>query len=99
MNISVFVYFNNRKQLLIPWRAIPVEISSEEYSMTKMHCVRAELVALEGSARMSPVPIFGSGFTLKIDAPIIAVGQRIDYLIMDDLPDLDWTRRNTCALD
>ncbi len=74
---------------------IPVEISGEEYSMTKMHCVRAELVAREGSTRMSPVPIFGSDFSLEIDAIITAVGQRIDHLIMDDLPDLDWTRRNT----
>jgi NADPH-dependent glutamate synthase beta subunit-like oxidoreductase len=74
---------------------IPVEISGEEYSMTKMHCVRAELVAREGSTRMSPVPIFGSDFSVEIDAIIIAVGQRIDHIIMDDLPNLDWTRRNT----
>ncbi|MDM8543706.1 FAD-dependent oxidoreductase [Desulfococcaceae bacterium HSG9] len=74
---------------------IPVEIVGEEYSMTKMHCVRAELVAREGSTRMSPVPIFGSDFYIEIDAIIVAVGQRIDHTIMSDLPDLDWTRRNT----
>ena len=74
---------------------IPVEIVGEEHSMTQMRCVRAELVAREGSTRMSPVPIFGSDFMVEIDAIIVAVGQRIDITIMSDLPELDWTRRNT----
>ncbi len=74
---------------------IPVEIMGVDYSMTKLHCVRAELVAKEGSSRMSPVPIFGSDFFMEIDAIIVAVGQRIDQKIMSDLPDLEWTRRNT----
>lgn len=74
---------------------IPVEIMGVDYSMTKLHCVCAELVAKEGSSRMSPVPIFGSDFFMEIDAIIVAVGQRIDQKIMSDLPDLEWTRRNT----
>ena len=47
---------------------IPVEIIGEEYSMTKLHFVRAELVAREGSTRKSPVPVFGSDFYVDIDA-------------------------------
>ncbi len=74
---------------------IPVEIIGEEFSMTKLHFVRAELVAREGSTRKSPVPVFGSDFYVDVDAVIVAVGQRIDHMIMSDLPDLDWTRRNT----
>ncbi len=74
---------------------IPKEIMGEDHTMTKMHCVRAELVAKEGSSRMSPVPIFGSDFFMEVDAVIVAVGQRIDRQSMTDLPDLEWTRRNT----
>jgi NADPH-dependent glutamate synthase beta subunit-like oxidoreductase/ferredoxin len=74
---------------------IPVEIVGEGHSLSKMHCIRAKLVAQEGSTRKYPVPIFGSDFYLDIDAIIVAVGQRIDHMIMSDLDDLAWTRRNT----
>ena len=48
----------------------------------------AELVAKEGSSRLSPVPVFGSDFFMEVDAVIVAVGQRIDRKSMADLPQL-----------
>jgi len=74
---------------------IPVEIEGQDGRLTGMKCLRAELVAKEGSKRKSPVPILGSDYVIEADAVISAIGQKVDNVCMSSLPDLDWTRRGT----
>ena len=74
---------------------VPVEIVGENGKTTGLRCLRAELVAREGSKRMSPVPIEGSEFVIETDAVIGAIGQRVDKETMLELTELAWTRRNT----
>jgi NADPH-dependent glutamate synthase beta subunit-like oxidoreductase/ferredoxin len=74
---------------------VPVEIVGENGKTTGLRCLRAELVAREGSKRMSPVPIEGSEFVIETNAVIGAIGQQVDKETMLELTELAWTRRNT----
>jgi len=74
---------------------IPTKIIGQDYSIKAMRFVKARLVDVPGSRRKRPKPIEGSEFTMAVDAVISAVGQRIDPIIMNDLPQLEWTRWNT----
>ncbi|MEJ2156129.1 MAG: FAD-dependent oxidoreductase [Desulfobacteraceae bacterium] len=78
---------------------IPIEIVGDQYSVTGVRFIKAKLVEMEGSRRKRPVPIEGSEFLMPADAVIGAVGQRIDQVIMDDLPDLQWSRWDTVETD
>ena len=75
---------------------VPVEVKGKDGHVTGLQCLRAELVKLEGSDRMSPRPVDGSDFVMDVDAVIVAIGQRVDVNCMSDgLCDLKWTRRTT----
>jgi NADPH-dependent glutamate synthase beta subunit-like oxidoreductase len=78
---------------------IPLEITGEDYRVTGVQFIKAKLVSVEGSRRKRPVPIEGSEFFMPADAVIAAVGQRIDHVIMNDLPDLQWSRWDTIEAD
>ncbi|MGD9007593.1 MAG: FAD-dependent oxidoreductase, partial [Desulfobacteraceae bacterium] len=78
---------------------IPLEITGEDYRVTGVRFIKAKLVSVEGSRRKRPVPIEGSEFFMPADAVIGAVGQRIDHVIMNDLPDLQWSRWDTIEAD
>jgi len=79
--------------------AIPVEITGEDGRVQALKCLRAELVEIEGSTRMSPVPVMGSEYFMDIDAIIPAIGQQIDHQCLVELSDLKWTRRNTIGVN
>ncbi len=75
---------------------VPVEVVGENGRLTGLKCLRAELVKVEGSDRMSPRPVEGSDFIMEADAVIAAIGQRVDIDCMaDGLCELEWTRRST----
>lgn len=74
---------------------IPLEIIGNSNKTKGLKCLRAELVAREGSSRKSPVPIEGSEFIMDTDAVITAIGQQVDHKCMEQLPDIKWTRRST----
>jgi ferredoxin len=78
---------------------IPLEVTGEDYRVTGVRFIKAKLVSVEGSRRKRPVPIEGSEFFMPADAVIGAVGQRIDHVIMNDLPDLQWSRWDTIEAD
>jgi NADPH-dependent glutamate synthase beta subunit-like oxidoreductase len=78
---------------------IPLEITGEDYRVTGVRFIKAKLVSVEGSRRKRPVPIEGSEFFMPADVVIGAVGQRIDHVIMNDLPDLQWSRWDTIEAD
>ncbi len=74
---------------------VPIEIIGRDGRLSGMKCLRAELVAREGSSRKFPEPIEGSEFIMDADAVISAIGQKVERTCMDSLSDLDWTRRGT----
>lgn len=83
----------------ISFLTIPIEITGNDYRVTGVRFIRAKLVAMAGSRRKRPVPIEGSEFFTPADAVIGAVGQRTDQLVMNDLPDLEWSRWGTVETD
>lgn len=74
---------------------IPVEIVGENGKLSGLKCLRADLVAKEGSDRKIPVPMLGSDFLMDVDAVICAIGQRVDHECMEGVTDLKWSRRTT----
>jgi putative selenate reductase YgfK subunit len=78
---------------------IPVEITGEKGKLSGLKCLRADLVAKEGSNRKIPVPMLGSDFLMDVDAVISAIGQRVDHECMESVSDLKWSRRTTIDVD
>lgn len=74
---------------------VPMGISGEEGRVRALHCLKAKLVTLPGSNRQSPKPIEGSDYYIPADAIISAIGQRIEQNWFNDMPELEWTHRDT----
>ena len=74
---------------------VPIEVEGKNGRPTGLRCLQAKLVAREGSSRMSPVPVEGSDYVMAADVIIGAIGQRVDQACLEDLPDMNWTRRST----
>jgi len=74
---------------------IPEAIVGQDGQLGGLRCLRAELVAQEGSDRMRPVPVKGSEFVIDADAIIPAIGQQVETDCLTLLEDLKWTRRST----
>jgi len=79
----------------ISFLTVPIEVVGDNGQVTAMKCLRAEMVAREGSDRKSPVPVLGSDFLMEVDAVIPAIGQAVDADCMAEFSDLKWTRRST----
>ena len=79
----------------ISFLTIPVEVVGKDGHVTGLRCIRAEMIAQEGSNRRRPVPIEGSEFVMDADAVISAIGQKVDHDCLSSISDLKWTRRNT----
>ena len=78
---------------------IPIEIVGENSRLKGIKCLRADLVAKEGSDRKIPVPMLGSDFIMEVDAIICAIGQRVEHECLDSIADLKWSRRTTITVD
>ncbi len=78
---------------------IPIEIVGENDNLKGLKCLRADLVAKEGSDRKIPVPMLGSDFIMEADAVISAIGQRVDHMELKSISDLKWSRRTTVNVD
>ena len=74
---------------------VPIEVEGKNGRPTGLRCLQAKLVAREGSSRRSPVPVEGSDYVMAADVIIGAIGQRVDQECLEDLPDMNWTRRST----
>ncbi|WP_373501179.1 FAD-dependent oxidoreductase [Desulfococcus sp.] len=81
--------------ILFSFLTVPIAVEGRAGKPTGLRCLRAKLVARDGSTRMSPVPVEGSDFVMPADVVIGAIGQRVDQACMKDLPDMKWTRRST----
>ncbi len=67
-----------REGIRMLFLASPVRITGKNGKATGLECVRMELGPLDRSGRPWPVPIEGSGFRVKADRIISAIGQRVD---------------------
>ncbi|HHP7235215.1 MAG TPA: FAD-dependent oxidoreductase [Desulfobacterales bacterium] len=76
---------------------IPIEVvhRKDGSGIEGLRCLQAKLVAVEGRDRMVPKPIEGSEYLIEADVVISAIGQKVDTLCMQDLDQLEWTRRST----
>jgi NADPH-dependent glutamate synthase beta subunit-like oxidoreductase len=74
---------------------IPAEILGNHGKVTALRCIRAEMIAQEGSNRKYPVPVEGSDYLIQADVVISAIGQQVDQECLSSLSGLKWTRRNT----
>lgn len=79
----------------ISFLTIPAEILGENGRVIALRCIRAEMIAQEGSNRKYPVPVEGSDYLIETDVVISAIGQQVDQACLSSLPTLKWTRRNT----
>ena len=76
---------------------IPAEVVGKSGKVSGLRCVRARLVKVEGSRRMSPKPIEDSEFVMDADVVVSAIGQRVDSDCMRSVGLLKWSRRNTVS--
>lgn len=81
--------------IYISYLTIPTEIIGENGKLKGISCIKAEMVAQEGSSRKYPVPIEGSDFLIEADTVISAIGQQVDHGVLSIIPDLKLTRKNT----
>lgn len=81
--------------VIFSFLTVPIEVEGKNDKPTGLRCLRAKLVAREGSSRMSPVPVEGSDFVMSADVVIGAIGQRVEQSCLADLTDMHWTRRST----
>ena len=78
---------------------IPKCLLGEGDCLTRLRCIKAELVSKPGTDRKSPKPIEGSEYDMPVDAVICAIGQKVDHRWLDDLQNLSWTRRDTIRVN
>ena len=73
----------------------PIRVVAEGGKVTGLECLKTELGPPDASGRRRPVPIEGSEFVISCDTIIPAIGQKADTSWADQVPDMNWSRRNT----
>lgn len=79
--------------------AIPTEVEGRDGAVTGLRCLRARLVAIDGSDRLYPKPDEGSDFVFPADAVIAAIGQKVETECLKTVEGLHWSRRQTIGVD
>jgi heterodisulfide reductase subunit A2 len=77
----------------------PLQIMHTNGHVSGLECIRTELGPPDASGRRRPIPLDGSAFTIVCDAVIPAIGQAGDIAWATDLPELEFTARNTVKID
>jgi heterodisulfide reductase subunit A-like polyferredoxin len=77
----------------------PVEVLSENGSISALRCVRMKLGEPDASGRRRPIPIEGSEFDLPCDAMVAAIAQAPEISFLDPDHGLDITRWGTFAVN
>ncbi|MEM2542638.1 MAG: NADPH-dependent glutamate synthase [Candidatus Korarchaeum sp.] len=78
----------------------PVAFKCDENGWVKaVTLIRNELGEPDETGRMRPVPIPGSEFDLEVDAVVIAIGQRPNRILYQEVPELEVTRQGTIVVD
>jgi ferredoxin len=79
--------------------SVPKAINGEGGCLHGITCLRAELVESESGGRKRPVPIEGSEHTYEVDAIIPAIGQEVNDSGLEELEELNWSRRKTIQVN
>jgi NADH-quinone oxidoreductase subunit F len=77
----------------------PTRITSENWQVTGLQCIRMRLGEPDQSGRRRPIPITGSEFFVEADAVIAAVGQAPDLSFLPADSALERTRWETLVVD
>ncbi len=77
----------------------PVEVLSENGSISAVRCIRMELGEPDVSGRRRPIPIPGSEFVIPADTLIAAVAQAPEISFLDESHGLAITRQGTFEVD
>ena len=78
----------------------PVKIIGDEKgNVTGIECVKMELGEPDASGRRRPVPIEGSNFVEEVDYVIMAIGTKLNKLVLDTTKDLKANDRGGIGTD
>ncbi|MGN0709802.1 MAG: NADPH-dependent glutamate synthase [Anaerovoracaceae bacterium] len=78
----------------------PVEILGDDKGhVTGVKCIKMQLGEPDASGRRRPEPIEGSEFVIDCDYVIIAIGTRLNKLIIDNTKGIEPTERGGIAVD
>lgn len=78
----------------------PVQIVGDETGhVTGIECVKMELGEPDASGRRRPVAIEGSNFVLDVDCVIMAIGTKLNRLILQTTEDLEANKKGGIATD
>ncbi len=83
----------------INFLANPTRITSDNWKITGLQCIKMKLGEPDDSGRRRPVPIPGSEFTAEADTVIAAVGQAPDLSFLPADSELERTRWETLVVD
>ncbi|MCX7020399.1 MAG: NADPH-dependent glutamate synthase [Candidatus Sumerlaeota bacterium] len=65
----------------------------------EMECIRMELSEPDASGRRRPVPIEGSNVVIPVDTVVVAIGAKINNLLVHTTPGLQTDRRGNLIVD
>lgn len=74
-------------------------ISDENYRVTGIECVKMRLGEPDASGRRRPEPVAGSGFTVDVDAVIMALGTSPNPLLTNTARDIEVNSRGCIIVD
>ncbi len=74
-------------------------IGDDEGHVTGLECVEMQLGEPDASGRRKPVPKEGSNFVLDVDCVIMAIGTKLNKLILETTEDLDANQRGGIGTD
>jgi glutamate synthase (NADPH/NADH) small chain len=84
----------------ITYLAAPIEFLGDEHNHVQaMRCQRMELGEPDASGRPRPVPIEGSEFEMPVDTVVLALGYRVERLILETTSDLEANKNGTLIID
>ena len=74
-------------------------IGDEEGHVTGIECVKMQLGAPDTSGRRRPVEIKDSNYVLEVDSVIMAIGTKLNKLILDTTEDLEANAKGGIGTD
>jgi glutamate synthase (NADPH/NADH) small chain len=78
----------------------PIEFLGDDHGHLRMaRCQRMELGEPDESGRRRPVPIPGSEFEIPVDTVVLALGYRVERLILETTDGLEANRNGTLVID
>jgi NADH-quinone oxidoreductase subunit F len=85
--------------VLINFLTSPTRITTDQWRVTGLQCIRMRLGEPDASGRRRPVPISGSEFFTEADTVVAAVGQAPDLSFLPPDSALERTRWETLVVD